>query len=210
MPRPAEPEKRQELARRAVDVFSRRGFDVPMSRIADDLGMKRPTLLYHFPTRAHIVETALQDLLVEQAAFVLERIEQHEHPIDRLYAQVRAVHEFHHGREARILLLTQAIAASGGRMAEILDIGNRVFEAHRRAAADRIREGIREGTVAPCDADALVSLVRAVIDGLMVQRLMTGKNLAPVHEFLWTHVLLPLKQSVQPARRQQRKPKASQ
>jgi hypothetical protein len=108
------------------------------------------------------------------------------------------VHEFHHGREARVLLLSQAIAASGGRMSEIIDIGNRVFEAHRRAAADRIREGIKKGTVAPCDADALVSIVRAVIDGLMVQRLMIGTDLAPAHDFLWTHVLLPLK----------RKPKA--
>jgi len=198
MARPAEPERRLELARRAVDVFARDGFDVPMSRIADALGMKRPTLLYHFPTRAHIVETALQDLLVEQAAFVLARIEEHEHPIDRLYAQVRAVHAFHHGREARITLLSQAIASTGGRMAELIDIGNRVFEAHRRAAADRIREGIRKGTVVPCDADALVNLTRAVTDGLMVQRLMTGVALAPVHEFLWTHVLLPLK----------RKPKA--
>ncbi|HEX7600771.1 MAG TPA: TetR family transcriptional regulator [Polyangiaceae bacterium] len=198
MARPAEPEKHLELARRAVDVFARHGFDVPMSRLADELGMKRPTLLYHFPTRAHIVETALQDLLVEQAAYVLARIEEHEHPIDRLYAQVRAVHAFHHGREARITLLTQAIASSGSRMAEIIDIGNRVFEAHRRAAADRIREGIRKGTVAPCDADALVHLTRAVTDGLMVQRLMTGVALAPVHKFLWTHVLLPLK----------RKPKA--
>jgi TetR/AcrR family transcriptional regulator len=195
MARPAEPEKRQELARRAVDVFATQGFDVPMSRLADELGLKRPTLLYHFPTRADIVETALQDLLVEQAAFVLARIEQHEHPIDRLYAHVQAVHEFHHGREARIMLLTQAIAVSGGRMAEIIDIGNRVFEAHRRAAADRIREGIHDGTVAPCDADALVSLVRAVIDGLMVQRLMTGAELAPVHELLWTHVLRPLKRT---------------
>lgn len=198
MARPAEPEKRHELARRAVDVFARDGFDVPMSRLADELGMKRPTLLYHFPTRAHIVETALQDLLVEQAAFVLARIAAHEHPIDRLYAHVRAVHAFHHGREARVTLLSQAIASTGGRMAELIDIGNRVFEAHRRAAADRIREGIQNGTVAPCDADALVNLVRAITDGLMVQRLMTGADLAPIHDFLWTHVLLPLK----------RKPKA--
>jgi TetR/AcrR family transcriptional regulator len=195
MARPSEPEKRHELARRAVDIFARHGMDVPMSRIADELGMKRPTLLYHFPTRAHIVETALQDLLVEQAAFVLARIDEHEHPIDRLYAQVRAVHAFHHGREGRITLLSQAIASSGGRMSELIDIGNRVFEAHRRAAADRIRDGINQGTVAPCDADALVNLTRAVTDGLMVQRLMTGVELAPVHDFLWTHVLLPLKRT---------------
>lgn len=219
MARPPEPEKRLDLAHRAVDVFAREGFDVPIARIADELGIKRPTLLYHFPTRAHIVETALQALLVEQAQFVLARIEEHEHPIDRLYAQLRAVHAFHYGREARITLLTQAIAASGGRMVELIEIGNRVFEAHRKAAADRIREGIENGTVGPCDADALVNLVRAVTDGLMVQRVMTGVDLAPVHAFLWEHVLLPLKRTPKrqpaqktntdrPATSRPRKPKA--
>ena len=193
MARPAEPEKRLDLARQAVSVFARIGLDIPMSRLADELGIKRPTLLYHFPTRSHIVETALQDLLVEQAAYVLARIEEHEHPIDRLYAQVRAVHAFHHGREERITLLSQAIATSGGRMSEIIEIGNRVFEAHRRAAADRIRKGIKAGTVKPCDADALVNLVRAVTDGLMVQRVMTGLDLGPVHELLWIQLLRPLK-----------------
>ncbi len=193
MARPAEPEKRLDLARQAVGVFARVGLDIPMSRLADELGIKRPTLLYHFPTRSHIVETALQDLLVEQAAHVLAKIEEQEHPIDRLFAQVRAVHAFHHGREERITLLSQAIATSGGRMSEIIEIGNRVFEVHRRAAADRIRRGIVAGTVKPCDADALVNLVRAITDGLMVQRVMTGLDLGPVHELLWTQVLRPLK-----------------
>ncbi len=193
MARPQDTEKPLELARLAVDVFARLGFDVPMARLADELGIKRPTLLYHFPTRGHIVETALQQLLVEQMAYVLPKIDEHTHPIDRLYAQVRAVHAFHKGREERITLLTQAIAASGGRMQEIIDVGNRVFEAHRRAAADRIRQGIAEGIVVPCDADALVNLVRAITDGLMVQRVMTGVALEPVHDFFWTHVLRPLK-----------------
>jgi AcrR family transcriptional regulator len=198
MARPPEPDKKLDLARRAVAVLAREGLDVPIARLAEELGVKRPTFLYHFPTRGHIVETALLALLVEQAAFVLERIEAHEHPIDRLYAQLCAVHEFHHGREARILLLSQAIAASGERMSEIIAVGNQVFEAHRKAAADRIREGIRLGTVAPCDADALVSLVRAVTDGLMVQRVMTGVALAPIHRTLWEHLLAPLK--LEPAR----------
>lgn len=193
MTRPADHDKRRELARRAVAVLEREGLDVPIARLADALEIKRPTLLYHFPTRSHIVETALEDLLREQALFVLARVAEHEHPIEQLYAQVRAVHEFHHGREGRIVFLTQAIAASAGeRMAELVDVGNRVFEPYRRAVAERIRRGIDEGTVAPCDPDALVALVRAVIDGLMVQRVMTGLDLAPVHELLWAQVLGPL------------------
>ncbi len=195
MARPTETFKRRDLARKAVAVLAREGLDVPMARLADELDIKRPTLLYHFPSRSHIVEAALEDLLTEQAGYVLARVEEHTHPIDRLYAQVRAVHAFHHQREERIVMLSQAIAASGGRVSELVEIGNRVFEAHRQDAARRIREGITQGVVAPCDADALVSLVRAVIDGLMVQRVMTDVQLAPIHEFLWERVLAPLKRN---------------
>jgi len=194
MARPPEPEKRLELARRAVEVLQREGLELSMSRLAEALGVKRPTLIYHFPTRAHIVETALEDLLREQAAFVLARVAEHEHPIDRLDAQIRAVHGFHLDREARVVFLSQAIvASSGARMAEIIDVGNRVFEPHRRAAADAVRRAIEDGLVEPCDADALMALVRAVIDGLMLQRVMTGLDLAPVHELLWQRLLRPLK-----------------
>lgn len=210
MARPPEPEKRLELSRQAVEVLEREGLDVPMSRVADALGVNRTTLLYHFPSRSQIVETALEALLVEQARFVLAAIEEHDHPIDRLYAQLRAVHAFHHGREARIVFLSQAIAASGERMAEIIALGNQVFEAHRRDSADRVRKGIAAGIVAPCDADALVSLVRAVIDGLMVQRVLTGVEVKPVHELLWTQLLQPLKTApTEMSGRSKRKPKRS-
>src|SRR5687768_11359078 len=55
MARPADPEKRLELARKAVEILSTSGLDMPMSQLADALGVKRPTLLYHFPSRGHIV-----------------------------------------------------------------------------------------------------------------------------------------------------------
>lgn len=194
MPRPSEPQKRLDLARRAVAVLQVEGIDVSTTRLAAALGIKRPTLLYHFPTRAHIAELALEELLREQALFVLAELARHEHPLDQLHAQVRAVHAFHDGCEARLLFLAQAIATCGeARMAEIIDVGNRVFEPYRALAADRIRQGIADGTIAPCDPDALIALVRSVTDGLMVQRVMTGLALAPVLDLLWTHVLGPLK-----------------
>lgn len=198
MGRPAEIEKRNDLAQSAVVVLQREGLDISMARLADALDIKRPTLLYHFPTKAHIVEKALEELLTEQAFFVLGKVSAHTHPIDRLFAQICAVHEFHHGREARVVFLSQAIAASSGaRMAEIIDVGNRVFEAHRQAAGELIRRGIADGIVAPCDPDAIIALIRALTDGLMLQRVMVGIDVAPVLDMLWEHVLRPLK--IEPA-----------
>jgi len=194
MGRPVDIEKRRDLARRAVEVLSREGLDISNSRLAEALELKRPTLLYHFPSRAHLVEHALEELLTEQMLFVMSRVNEHTHPIDRLFAQICAVHEFHKDREDRIVFLSQAIATtSRPRMAEIIDVGNRVFAAQRAAATDLIRQGIEEGTVAPCDPDAVVATIRAAQDGLMVQRVMTDVDLAPIHDFMWKHILEPLK-----------------
>lgn len=196
MARPPEPDKRRELARRAARVLEREGLEIPVSRLAEALDVKRPTLLYHFPTYGHLLEVALEDLLVEQATFVLARVEEHEHPLDRLYAQLRAVHAFHDGREARVVFLSQAIAVSAGkRLPEILATGTRVFEAYRRDAVERVQRGIAEGIVAPCDAEALVALVRSTVDGLMLQRVTSGVEPSRVHEFFWEHVLAPLKKT---------------
>ena len=194
MARPPEPEKRRELARRGAEVLQREGLEMPVARLADALGVKRPTLLYHFPTYSHLLEAALEDLLAEQATFVLARLEGEDDPLRRLDRQIRAVHAFHAGRESRIVVLTQAIAVTAGsRLPAILATADAVFEAHRRAAAARLEEAMAAGAIARCEADAVVDLVRAVTDGLMVQRVMTGRVLAPVHDLLRDRLLEPLR-----------------
>jgi AcrR family transcriptional regulator len=194
MARPPATAKRLDLARRAVAVLQVEGVDVSTTRLANALGIKRPTLLYHFPTRAHIAELALEDLLREQTEYVLPRILAHEHPLDQIYAHICAVHAFHQGRDGRLVFLAQAIATCGeARMAEIIDVGNRVFAPYRNAVTQRLRDGIAAGTIAAVDPDALMAIVRALMDGLVLQRLMTGLDLAPVHDLLWTQLLEPLK-----------------
>ncbi len=194
MARPVDIAKRKEIGAKAVEFLREHGLETSTSKLAEGLGLKRPTLLYYFPDRIAIFELALADLLARQAVFVVEQMSKHEHPIDQLYAQVRAVHAFHHEREERILFLTQALAVgSKERTRNIVDIGNQAFEAHRQALTQRLRDGIEAGLVADCDPDALIRLCRAAIDGLMVQRVMTQCALAPVHNLLWESVLAPLK-----------------
>jgi AcrR family transcriptional regulator len=194
MARTVNKDRRREILNEAIAVLQRDGLGLSNTELAKTLGLKRPTLLYYFPDRAALLEQALASMLAEQVAYVVERMSQHDHPLDQLYAQITAVHAFHHGREQRVLFLTQAIATSGSkRMKRIIEIGNLAFEAHRQALIGRIRDGIERGTIAECDPAALVSLVRSVVDGLMVQRVMLDADLAPIHELLWTRLLEPLK-----------------
>jgi AcrR family transcriptional regulator len=194
MGRPIDIDKRRELAMRAIEVLREQGLELSTAKLAKALGMKRPTLLYHFPDKAAIALAALEELLTQQAMFVLERMAQHPHPLDQLYAQVTAIHAFHHGNEQRLLFLGQAIAAaSRERMQIFIEIGNRVFEPHRRAMVERLRCAIADGSMRPCDPEALIQLVRCVNDGLIVQRVMNDIDLGPVHQLFKEQVLAPLK-----------------
>lgn len=201
MSRPTDHGRRLELATRAVEVLEREGLGISTERLAAELGLKRPTLLYHFPTHGHVIETALVALMSEQAVVVMAALEAHAHPIDRLFAQMKAVHAFHAGREHRIVFLTQAIATIGGeRGREIVARGVEVFASQRRAAAERVREGIARGEVLPCDADALVATMRALTDGLMVQRVTDDLDLRAAHRVVWEQLLAPLKRPSASAR----------
>lgn len=210
MARPVDHEKRRTLAAQAVEVMLEEGLDVPMARLAERLGIKRPTLLYHFPDRASIALAALEEMFTTQVAYVVAEMSKHEHPLRQLNAQVRAVHKFHQGREDRVVLLSQTLAGSGRESAEqAIEIGNRAFEAERQAMVKRLKAAMKAGTMKKCDADALVRLVRSVNDGLMIQRVMTGAPLAPVHDFLWENVLKPLEVGAEKATPRSRRRKSA-
>jgi hypothetical protein len=81
MSRPSEPKKHSNLARRTVAMLQRPGVDISTTRLAEALEIKRPTLLYPCPSQGHIAELALDDLLREQALFVIVELT---HPMDPL------------------------------------------------------------------------------------------------------------------------------
>lgn len=215
MARPQEFDKKRELAQRAAGILEREGVSISVERLARELEIKRPTLLYHFPTYGHILETVLGELLLAQARFVHARVEAAVHPIDKIYAHLLAVFDFHRGNEGHLLFLTQALAAtSGARIGEILRGASGLLEGSRKATAERIRAGIKAGIVQPCDPDALVALLRAVIDGLTIQSVTAGEFAleSDVHTMFWERVLLPLKRApktTQPANRPRAKEQVS-
>lgn len=193
MARPVDHERREALAKQAVEVLRKEGLALSNKALAEKLGVKRPTLLYYFPNKAKLLEEALASLLAEQGMFVIAKMEAEDHPLKQLLVNVKAVHEFHHGREERIVFLTQAIATLGlDRTARFIEIGNQAFAAQRAIMRERLNKAIDEGRMHPCDVDSLLRLIRSTNDGLMVQRVMTGCDLAPVHQFLWDNVLNPL------------------
>jgi AcrR family transcriptional regulator len=196
MGRPREVEKRRDLALRAAAVLEQRGLSIAAAELAQALGVNRTALLYHFRSYAEIVQAALVELLAEQATFLASQVDVAAHPVDQVYARMRAVHLFHKGRESRLVFLTQALAVTGGAdVTAMVRSAAEHFASGRQHLIDALATGVREGTVAPCDPAVVVALARAVVDGLIVQRVTEDSAIEPMITFFWEHVLRPLKRT---------------
>ncbi|MEZ4391128.1 MAG: TetR/AcrR family transcriptional regulator [Polyangiales bacterium] len=210
MPRPPDLERRRALALKAAEVLEAQGLAISTEQLARAVGVNRTTLLYHFPTQLDVVQAALGELVTAQQDFLTERLEGVSHPVDRLAARARAVLEFHRGREARLVFLTQALAVAGGaRVGEVMQGAAALFESARAAMVRDLEAGVAAGTVAPCDAGAVVSLTRAVIDGLTLQRVASGVEAEPALALFESCVLAPLRREVSPRAVAARRERAS-
>lgn len=195
MARPVDQEKRAEIGAAAFAFVRQQGMQrVTMSDVARALGMKRSTLYWYFPDVPSIFEAALEAVFEEQDRFVATRLEGVGHPIDVLWRYLQGVHAFWAGREEEILFLFQFWAVGGveepGRTVERL---RGRYLPRRRQAIELLEAGVASGLVRPCDPEALISLVGALIDGLLIQRQVAGVALEPIHAMIYERLLAPLR-----------------
>lgn len=193
MPRRPDLTRRLELARAAFEVLKVRGMGISMRELADALGVKRPTLYFYFPDLGAVFETVLDEMYRLLAEAVVARTQQFEHPLDRLRAVVDATLAFHRERPHLIGGLFQLWAVGGRDFQSVLDRERRIVVAARDALVADVRAGIARGEVAPCDAESIVDLVLAVVDGVLVHHVLGIARPDRVIEELAERVIEPLR-----------------
>jgi AcrR family transcriptional regulator len=188
--------KRAELARQAYAYLRERpGARVTMAELARALEMKRSTLYWYYPDVASIFAEVLAQLLAEQDAHLAEVISGRDHPLDLIMAYVEGVHGFWAGREEDLVFMLQFWAAgSPERPNETLDQLRAHYEPRRAMARALLEQGVADGLVAPCDVGTLIGLIGALVDGLLIQRLMERPlDLTPHHTWIARELLEPLR-----------------
>jgi len=190
-------EKRKTIAASAYAVMRERGVhNTSMSDIAKALGMKRPTLYWYFKDMEAIFEAVFEHILEDQARFVVGRVRDVSHPIDVMFEHMKAVHAYYDGQEDIILFLFQLWGVSASdEPGRAVDIMAKYFKPRRKAAKALLRQGIAKGLVAPCDPDAIVETMAALIDGVMVHKVANDMAIEPLYDTIWNHFLNPLKLS---------------
>ncbi len=203
--------RRAQLAHAAFEVLRTRGVQTSMRELADALGVKRPTLYFYFPDLGTVFETVLDETYRELAEVVVARAAAHAHPLDRLRAVVDATIQFHRERPQLIGGLFQLWAVGGRDFASVLARERRVVVGARDALVADLRGGIARREVLPCDAERIVDLVLAVVDGVLVHHVLGIARANDVVRELADRVIEPLrparstsKSRAKPAKNQRR------
>src|SRR5439155_12544098 len=117
-------------------------------------------------------ESVLDQTYQALAEYVVARTRAVDHPLDRLRAVVDATIAFHRERPQLIGGLFQLWAVGGRDFATVLDRERRIVVAARAALVADLRGGIAKKQVRACDADGVVDLVLAVVDGVLVHHVL--------------------------------------
>lgn len=201
MARNVDYKKREEIATAAFELIRAQGVqNTSMTDIARALEMKRPTLYWYFKDLGAIFEVVLRKLVIDLALHLEASQEGVDHPIDRLDTHIRAMHGYFSERRDIIPCLLELWGSSrtGSTLTteQAADFLTQFALPRRQKMIASLREGIEAGTVAPCDPEAIVHMVVALVDGLLLQQLFyPPEHFPPIHEAFWTHTLKPLKRT---------------
>jgi TetR/AcrR family transcriptional regulator len=152
--------KREALLRAAVSAFNRHGFhQTSLEEIAQKLGVTKAALYYYFPTKNALL-TACFDEAMKIARESL----------------ARAKREGRNGREKAIIMLRRYLEAVTDELSQSLLLtadhaltpGERKRMVEQRDAFEKelrglVREGIRDGSIVPCDPKLVIFLMLGAV-----------------------------------------------
>lgn len=197
MARPMDMEKRRELALSALVVLRDQGLQqATMAGLAKALGIKRPTLYFYFPSIPDLFTALIEILREDEMAFVAERLSGQAHPLDALAAFLRAEYAFvmERGLDDVMLLMASFWASGSAKHRErFRGLVLKDLLPARSMFIALLTQGIAGGQVRPCDVEAVVDLIFAVQDGILVQGGVRDLAVEPVFALIEAQVLEPLR-----------------
>lgn len=163
----------QQILAAATRLFAARGFEgTPLSAIAAEVGVAKPSLLYHYPSKDALREAVLGNLLAHWSEVLPELLMAATTGGQRFHALVEAIVAFFTEDPNRARLLLRE-------MLDRPDALRKLFAEHVSpwlgVLAEYIRLGQREGRIwAGLDPEAyLLNIIHQIVSGIAVSEVFT-------------------------------------
>lgn len=157
------------ILRAAYHVMARSGSSrLNLQDIADEAGVSKGLILYHFRTKNAVLQHAMQWALLETARRIRTSLESSDDPADRLGPLLDAIFVSPQANRDFHLVYLDLIehAAREQTFAELPAMSRSIIET---LYADVVGAGVADGLFAVDDVDEAALLMRVVIDGTFLQ-----------------------------------------
>ncbi len=152
--------KREALLRAAVSAFNRRGFaQTSLDDIAQNLGVTKAALYYYFPTKSALVAACFDRAMKVANDSLATAKRDGRDGREKVTLMLRRYLKTMIGELNESLLLTEEHALTPSDRAKLIEQRD-AFERELRAV---VKEGIRDGSIVPCDPKLAVFVVLGAI-----------------------------------------------
>lgn len=161
------PPTRQRILDVAVDLFGARGVDaVSLDEIARDVGVRKQTVLYWFPSKDELVAAVLEEVAAELLVVIDAAIRSaSDDPLERIDAVVRAVFRPAVRRPA-LLGLVREVSRLPAAQADRL---RRHVQPMVERATEYLRSEMEHGRIRRGDPGIMASLAYATVTGIATE-----------------------------------------
>lgn len=152
--------KREALLRAAVSAFNRRGFShTSLEDIAQILGVTKAALYYYFPTKSALVAACFERAMKVANDSLTAAKREGRNGREKLILTLRRYLKTVIGDANESLLLTEEHALTGSDRERVIELR----DAFERELRKLFREGIRDGSIAPCDPKLAIFVMLGAI-----------------------------------------------
>lgn len=160
--------REEELVRCAYKVMSRQGgHRLSIQDIADEAGVSKGLVLYHFKSKDRLFLTTMRWALVRTADRIRERMQGVNEPTERIAALVDAIFVDPDRNHAFTLVYLDLVeyAARVPSFGELADVTHEIING---LYAELIADGVQRGAFDVDDTDEAAAAMRAYIEGTLL------------------------------------------
>ncbi|WP_186453874.1 TetR/AcrR family transcriptional regulator [Denitratisoma sp. DHT3] len=164
------------LLKAAEKVFAEYGFSTArLDHVADAVGIRRASLLYHFPTKQELYDQVEADIFRELEAYAEQKLRDCKTPWEQLLTLIDVWLEFWTGRPTGARIILRITADITPRINDPIQFAGPIILHFERI----IRSGIEQGEFIECNASDLICL----LGGSILQYVCIAPHLGPVRSY---------------------------
>lgn len=164
-----EDQRREELIKATYLEVAEKGYSaVTLQDIAKRAGVSKGSTLYYFATKEDLFLGALEWMVEQMHADMSAAVAKVEDPIEKVSALIGVI--FANAHESRQFFLAYSDFVSiGTRNKRFHDLNAKFYHGCCDHNRDVIEAGIKSGVFRPLDVEETSSMMRALVDGTMLQ-----------------------------------------